>query len=167
MVTHDQEEALSIADRIFVMSDGELMQAGSPRDIYINPANPFVANFIGMTNFINGTVVGASSIDVAGKRISVQCKGLSKGDRIRVAARPEAIEICPKRTKTSFEGKVTDFEFLGSFVRVHVKTSLSPNNHLLVDTPMVKNFNSVISLNSAIHFSLSPKLLNIFENDDA
>ena len=42
MVTHDQEEALSIADRIFVMSDGELMQAGSPRDIYINPANPFV-----------------------------------------------------------------------------------------------------------------------------
>ena len=167
MVTHDQEEALSIADRIFVMNDGEMIQAGSPRDIYINPANPFVANFIGMTNFVDGKVVGASSIDVAGKRIAVQCKGLSKGDQIRVAARPEAIEICPKRTKTSFDGKVTELEFLGSFVRVHIKTSLPPNNYLLVDTPMVENFNSVISLNSTIHFSLSPKLLNIYKNDDA
>ena len=100
MVTHDQEEALSIADRIFVMNDGEMIQAGSPRDIYINPANPFVANFIGMTNFVDGKVVGASSIDVAGKRIAVvQCKGLSKGDQIRVAARPEAMKFAQKEQK--------------------------------------------------------------------
>ena len=162
MVTHDQEEALSIADRIFVMSDGEMMQSGTPRDIYINPANPFVANFIGMTNFFEAKVVGPSSINIGGKRITVQCNAFSKGDEICVAARPEAIEILPKRTKTSCEGTVIDLEFLGSFVRLYIKTSLSSNNYLLADTPMTENFGGSISLNSKINFSFSPKLLNIY-----
>ena len=62
MVTHDQEEALSIADRIFVMDSGKIMQSGTPEDIYANSSNPFVANFIGMTNFIEGQVLDEDSI---------------------------------------------------------------------------------------------------------
>ena len=167
MVTHDQEEALSIADRIFVMNDGVMMQSGAPRDIYINPANAFVANFIGMTNFLDAQVVGPNSINIGGKRITVQCKDFLKGDEICVAARPEAIEILSKATKNSFEGKVVDMEFLGSFVRLHIKTSLSSNNYLLADTPMTENFDNSVSLNANINFALSPKLLNIFKNEAA
>ena len=167
MVTHDQEEALSIADRIFVMNDGVMMQSGTPRDIYINPANAFVANFIGMTNFLDAQVVGPNSINIGGKRITVQCKDFLKGDEICVAARPEAIEILSKATKNSFEGKVVDMEFLGSFVRLHIKTSLSSNNYLLADTPMTENFDNSVSLNAKINFALSSKLLNIFKHEAA
>ena len=167
MVTHDQEEALSIADRIFVMNDGVMMQSGAPRDIYINPANAFVANFIGMTNFLDAEVVGPNSINIGGKRITVQCKDFSKGDEICVAARPEAIEILSKGTKNSFEGKVVDMEFLGSFVRLHIKTSLSSNNYLLADTPMTENFDTSVSLNAKINFTLSSKLLNIYKHEAA
>ena len=167
MVTHDQEEALSIADRIFVMNDGVMMQSGTPRDIYINPANAFVANFIGMTNFLDAQVVGPNSINIGGKRITVQCKDFLKGDEICVAARPEAIEILSNATKNSFEGKVVDMEFLGSFVRLHIKTSLSSNNYLLADTPMTENFDASVSLNAKINFTLSSKLLNIYKHEAA
>ena len=167
MVTHDQEEALSIADRIFVMNDGVMMQSGTPRDIYINPANAFVANFIGMTNFLDAQVVGPNSINIGGKRITVQCKDFLKGDEICVAARPEAIEILSKGTKNSFEGKVVDMEFLGSFVRLYIKSSLSSNNYLLADTPMTENFDKSVSLNAKINFALSSKLLNIFKHEAA
>ena len=167
MVTHDQEEALSIADRIFVMNDGVMMQSGTPRDIYINPANAFVANFIGMTNFLDAQVVGPNRINIGGKRINVQCKDFSEGDKICVAARPEAIEILSRATKNSFEGKVVDMEFLGSFVRLHIKTSLSSNSYLLADTPMTENFDTSVSLNAKINFTLSSKLLNIYKHEAA
>jgi iron(III) transport system ATP-binding protein len=71
MVTHDQEEALSIADRIFVMDSGKIMQSGTPEDIYANSSNPFVANFIGMTNFIEGQVLDEDSIKVDNKQIAI------------------------------------------------------------------------------------------------
>jgi len=70
MVTHDQEEALSIADRIFVMDSGKIMQSGTPEDIYANSSNPFVANFIGMTNFIEGQVLNKDSIKVDNQQIA-------------------------------------------------------------------------------------------------
>ena len=165
MVTHDQEEALSIADRIFVMNEGKIMQSGTPKDIYINPTNPFVANFIGMTNFLDGEVASDKSICIGGKIIKVATKGLLKGDLIRVAARPEAIEISPKKTKDTFEGKIRDLEFLGSFVRLHIETPLITNNHLLADKHIVDGSNLVFALNSKVNFTFSKELLNIYKNE--
>jgi iron(III) transport system ATP-binding protein len=162
MVTHDQEEALSIADRIFVMKDGEMMQSGTPEEIYMNPANPFVANFIGMTNFLQGEIADEKTIKIGGKNISAVCRGFSKGEQIRLAARPEAIQIT-KKNNNAFSGKIVDWEFLGSFVRLHVDTPLMPGEHMLVDKPMLENSDISITLNSEINFTFSSELLNIYK----
>ena len=162
MVTHDQEEALSIADRIFVMNDGEMMQSGTPEEIYMNPKNPFVANFIGMTNFLHGEVTNEKTITVGGKSVSAICKGFSAGDKIRVAARPEAIKIT-RKSKDSFKGKIVDWEFLGSFVRLHIETPLIADTPMLADKPMLDNSDISIKLGSEVNFTFSSEMLNAYK----
>ena len=162
MVTHDQEEALSIADRIFVMDGGEIMQVGSPEDIYRHPASAFVANFIGMTNFLSGTVVNGKKIKLGTHLFPIDTQGFSKGDQIKVAARPEAVKILTTKTNHSFEGKIVELEFLGSFVRLHISTSLSPKGNLLADLAVFEKPKSNISLGSKVNFTFSPDLLSLF-----
>jgi spermidine/putrescine transport system ATP-binding protein len=93
-VTHDQEEALTMSDRIGVMQSGELLQVGDPRTIYTRPANRFVASFIGESNFLQGKLDGDAMILDAGPRLSVE-----KGDnapasgKVTAAIRPEQIRI--------------------------------------------------------------------------
>ena len=98
-VTHDQKEALSMADRIATMGMGEIRQIGDPRTIYNRPADRFVANFIGETNFINGTVAGVGDsviIDTAVGRLQSTIEpdmALKEEDAITCSIRPEAIRI--------------------------------------------------------------------------
>ena len=98
-VTHDQTEAMAIADRIAIMERGVLRQVGSPRDIYERPANAFVAGFMGTTNLLEGTLVGRDADGAlvrtrAGIDIRVaQADGAATGDAVRVSIRPEALEI--------------------------------------------------------------------------
>jgi iron(III) transport system ATP-binding protein len=98
-VTHDQKEALSVADRLAVMRDGAVEQTGSPEDVYRTPANRFVAGFIGEGNFIEGRVegVGQGGVHVAtplGALCSTQAPaGVAAGDRVTVCLRPEAVRF--------------------------------------------------------------------------
>jgi iron(III) transport system ATP-binding protein len=95
-VTHDQKEALSLADRLAVMRDGRIEQIGDPRSVYRNPASRFVADFIGETNWIGGTVApgGTPLVDTELGPIRVGSTGrLAAGDRVSVGFRPEAVEI--------------------------------------------------------------------------
>ncbi|MEQ8229863.1 MAG: putative 2-aminoethylphosphonate ABC transporter ATP-binding protein [Rhodospirillales bacterium] len=128
MVTHDQEEALAMADRIVVMNHGVIEQVGTPEEIYAEPASPFVADFIGTTNFIDGEVQTDARVVVAGH--AIECvgalDGLAPGDKVTVCIRPEDIQVA-----TSGDGgagidvTITDIEFLGSFMRCHVEPTAS------------------------------------------
>lgn len=166
MVTHDQEEALSIADRIFVMKDGRIMQSGSPEEIYANPDNPFVANFIGMTNFLEGVVKGSMQLDIMGKIIAFDCKSFNEGEKVKVAIRPEAIEFTQSsKNEDGFSGNVVEIEFLGSFRRIHIETSLMPNELMIVDKPILEKSKKKIKIGSKLNINISSNFLNIYKKD--
>ena len=96
-VTHDQTEAMAIADRIAIMEKGVLRQVGSPRDIYERPANAFVAGFMGTTNLLEGTLDSAQVVRTrAGLQVRVaRADGAAPGDAVRVSIRPEAMRFNP------------------------------------------------------------------------
>ncbi len=126
-VTHDQEEALSISDRIVVMSRGRMEQVGTPLDIYNAPQTRFVASFVGTLNLLDAQVVDARGgrIKIDGQEIEVgqQLVGAQVGKAVSVAIRPEAITINGKTASLGnhLNGAVDDVSFLGSVVRVRVR----------------------------------------------
>lgn len=92
-VTHDQEEALTMSDRVVVMNNGVIEQIGTPEDIYNEPVNAFVADFIGEANILNGTMVDDCRINILGKELECVDKGFGKNTPVDVVIRPEDIEI--------------------------------------------------------------------------
>ena len=112
-VTHDQEEALTLSDTIVVMSNGRIQQIGTPTDIYNEPANAFVADFIGESNILDGVMEHDCLVRVAGKEIECVDKGFKKNEDVDVVIRPEDIEISRKTEEAQFVGKVTSSIFKG------------------------------------------------------
>ena len=92
-VTHDQEEALAMSDEIFVLSHGEVLQSGSPVDIYDEPINRFVADFIGESNIVDGIMIEDFRVRFAGKEFECVDQGLNSNERVDVVIRPEDLEI--------------------------------------------------------------------------
>lgn len=92
-VTHDQEEALAMSDEIFVINKGKIQQSGTPNDIYDEPINRFVADFIGESNIIQGTMIEDYVVEFAGKRFACVDKGMERNEPIEVVLRPEDLEI--------------------------------------------------------------------------
>jgi putative spermidine/putrescine transport system ATP-binding protein len=124
-VTHDQEEALSISDRIAVMYGGKAEQVGTPFEIYNRPATTFVANFVGTLNVLEGTVADASTgkVRVADQEVALKGRlnGSRIGDTLSLALRPEAIALGPRPGHDSkLAGQISDVHFLGSVIRVRV-----------------------------------------------
>ncbi|WP_378948720.1 ABC transporter ATP-binding protein [Mesorhizobium sp. ANAO-SY3R2] len=124
-VTHDQEEALSMSDRIVVMNEGRADQTGTPFEIYNRPATKFVANFVGTLNVLEGTVSDASSgkVRVNTEEIDLKGKlnGSRSGDTLSLALRPEAISLGRRPgADTNLSGQIADVHFLGSVIRVRV-----------------------------------------------
>ena len=118
-VTHDQSEALSIADRVGVMNSGRLEQVDSPENVYHRPATEFVADFVGAMNRIPGRVGDGDEIQVMGQRLKVNNPGANQpGAAIEALVRPEAIGVVPD---ASGAGEVMQTTFLGSTVRVEIK----------------------------------------------
>ena len=112
-VTHDQEEALTLSDTIVVMSEGEIQQIGTPTDIYNEPANSFVADFIGESNILNGLMVHDCLVDVAGAEIPCVDKGFGENQQVDVVIRPEDIEVSTDTQDAQFVGKITSSIFKG------------------------------------------------------
>jgi spermidine/putrescine transport system ATP-binding protein len=119
-VTHDQEEALSMADRIGVMGDGRLLQVGTPEEIYDAPVDRFVADFIGRSNFLPGTVESADTVCLTnGVRISVASDG-AVGDHVAISLRPERVELAGRGAapegRPALDGTISAVTFLGNSV---------------------------------------------------
>ena len=92
-VTHDQEEALAMSDWIFIMNEGEIVQSGSPTDIYDEPINHFVADFIGESNILNGRMIEDYLVEFNGQQFEAVDGGMRKNEAIEVVIRPEDIEF--------------------------------------------------------------------------
>ena len=122
-VTHDQEEALTMSDRVCVMNNGVIAQIGTPEDIYNEPANAFVADFIGEANIINGTMLEDCKVRILGVDLDCVDKGFEHNKPVDVVIRPEDIEMVdPGEAKLT--GVVEDVIFKG----VHFEISVRCNN---------------------------------------
>ncbi len=111
-VTHDQEEALSMSDRVVVMDNGKIQQVGTPQDIYNEPENAFVADFIGESNILDGVMIDDYLAEFSGKKFECLDKGFAKNESVDIVVRPEDVDIVPLE-KGMLEGIVTSITFLG------------------------------------------------------
>jgi len=121
-VTHDQEEALTLSDTIVVMSEGRIQQIGTPTEIYNEPANAFVADFIGESNILNGTMIQDSLVEFAGHQFECVDKGFGQNVPVDVVIRPEDIYIFEQSEAAQFSGKVTSCTFKGVHYEMMVST---------------------------------------------
>lgn len=124
-VTHDQEEALSISDRIVVMYGGKAEQVGTAFEIYNRPATRFVAGFVGTLNILEGRLAESGKVRVGTGEIALKDKldGARPGDALSLALRPEAITLDRRKgDDVLLAGEIADVQFLGSVIRVRVRT---------------------------------------------
>ena len=111
-VTHDQEEALTMSDRVIVMDSGKIQQIGTPQDIYNEPENAFVADFIGESNILDGKMLKDYYVEFSGNRFDCLDKGFETNELVDVVVRPEDVDIVPVG-KGHLTGVVTSVAFLG------------------------------------------------------
>jgi putative spermidine/putrescine transport system ATP-binding protein len=142
-VTHDQEEALSVSDHVAVMSAGRIEQMGTPSEMYSAPATPFVAEFIGTMNRLEGTVTdgGRGEVDHDGTPLVVDAaRGRTQGERVLVLVRPESLELEATENggaggENVLRGEVITHTFLGPVTRLKI---VGPNAELIADMPTAR-----------------------------
>jgi len=163
-VTHDQEEALTMSDRIAVMSAGKILQVGTPRDIYDRPAERFVADFIGETNFLPGTVVskkpGVATVKFASNAtISAGYpEGFDPSGEVTLVVRPEHADLVPDPAKGTIAGTLSNIVYFGTDTHYHVKLDGGGEDFI------VRHQNS---RSSAVTFETGAKVGIQFEEDAA
>ncbi len=152
MVTHDQEEALSMADRIVVMNHGTVEQVGTPAEIYRAPASLFVADFIGETNKV-ATTYRKGHVTLGTVSLATKMQGVTEGAAVTVAVRPE--DVVPHLSGQAVEGaanllpaRLINMEFLGSYWRCHLQSAILGGQELIA------NF----SINAVRRLDLKPGL---------
>ena len=164
-VTHDQEEALSISDRVAVMYGGKIEQVGAPAEMYGSPATPFVAEFIGTMNRLIATVADEGMIDYNGLQLRVDAaRGLPRGERVLCLVRPEIVDVVPANGPTpesALAGEVISNTFLGSTSRVRV-TDVSGERMFTADISTVRA--AALTVGTLVVASFppdSPRLLSL------
>ena len=137
-VTHDQEEAMTISDRIVVMKKGRVLEEGKPRELYLKPATIFTANFLGEANFMEGKIAnvhgGLSEVEVAGNlTMKVQNASFGVGESVVLAVRPEfvSVEKGERHGVNTMLGRITEIESMGWQVRREIRLD---NENMVVST---------------------------------
>ena len=138
-VTHDQEEALTMSDKIVVMNAGEIQQIGTPTEIYRYPVNEFVANFIGETNIIDGVMQDDDLVVFEDKKFPCRARGFNKNEKVDVVIRPEHLDIVP-RAEGMLKGVVKSQLFKGmhydTVVETRVGTTITVKMQVSQDRPV-------------------------------
>jgi iron(III) transport system ATP-binding protein len=164
MVTHDQEEALTMADRIILMNKGVIEQEGSPQDIYSKPTTAFSANFIGTTNLFKAKKTSSNSIEIHGSIL--ECDDNLKDDVSTVTIRPEDIKISDSENNQNiFTGIVKELEFLGSNIRGHIEVSFKSQTDIIIcnfASEYIQNNN--IQKDTSVNISLQPHAIKIVKD---
>ena len=154
-VTHDQEEALTMSDTIVVMNKGKIQQMGSPEDIYNEPANSFVAKFIGESNIVDGIMLDDFKVEFGGRIFDCVDKGFEKNEAIEVVIRPEDFEMV-KYENGMLKGTVASVIFKG----VHYEIEVKDENH----TWILHNTKHA-EIGSKIGLSLDPESIHIMKKE--
>ncbi len=165
-VTHDQEEALTLSDTIVVMNEGRIQQIGTPTDIYNEPQNEFVADFIGESNILNGTMLGDRRVSFIGHEFDCVDEGFGENVPVDVVVRPEDIYILTRLDGAQFSGTVKSCTFKG----VHYEMFIDTDNGSEI---MVQDYNafevgSTVGLlvkPQDIQVMHKPRLRNTFEGE--
>ena len=139
-VTHDQEEALTMSDKIVVMKDGEIQQVGTPEDIYNEPINEYVANFIGESNIVDGVMTKDYEVMFEDKKFTCVDFGFKPNEKVDVVIRPEDLDIVPK-SQGKLRGIVKSVLFKGVHYEIIVETksgtSITVQMHVSDDRPVI------------------------------
>ncbi|MBP5504517.1 MAG: ABC transporter ATP-binding protein [Bacteroidales bacterium] len=165
-VTHDQEEALTLSDTVVVMNNGVIQQIGSPTDIYNEPVNCFVADFIGESNIFNATMIEDRKVSFMGHEFECVDEGFGENVPVDVVVRPEDIYIMPKTDKGQFDGVVASCIFKGVHYEITVNT---PDGYEL----MIQDYNpfeagmevSMIIKPNDIQVMRKERICNTFEGE--
>jgi len=164
-VTHDQSEAMAISDRIAVMRKGRVLQVGTPQELYMNPQEIFVANFVGEANFLEGYVVSVneneSVLELRGKlRVKVLDKNKSLGEKVVLAIRPEALELEKghKKVENAMLGRIERLRFEGTNIRYEIR--LENEDLVVVTRPTLVG--EWFNVNEKVTVSFSPDKSFVF-----
>lgn len=164
MVTHDQEEALTMADRIVVMNQGVIEQVGTPDEIYRRPATAFVADFVGKMNFFHGTLSDGGRIAFAGMVLNCDdCRNYPSGSAVSVGLRPEEVRVRGVKPDdvNALNVEVEELEFMGAFCRARLGVAG-------VETPLFADFSANLMRDLAVErgqkiwIALPPEALRVF-----
>ncbi len=137
-VTHDQEEALSMSDTVVVMANGQIQQIGTPEDIYNEPENAFVADFIGESNILDGVMLEDFKVKFSNHIFTCVDKGFEKGEKVDIVVRPEDVDVVAI-DKGMITGIVSSVTFKGDYYEIIVdvggfKWMLETSDHVAPDT---------------------------------
>ncbi len=159
-VTHDQEEALTMSDRVVVMNDGVIQQVGVPKKIYDEPSNAFVANFIGESNILSGIMISDYNVSFCGEKFRCLDKGFDKNEQVDLVIRPEDIEVSDEG---QLEGKVIDVVFKGTFYQMEI---VSGDYEFTVQSTVGRSVGETVKLGiapNAIHIMKKLRTVNSFK----
>ncbi len=169
-VTHDQAEAMSISDRIAVMKKGEIVQVGTPQELYMNPKSLFVAHFIGESNFLEGSVAAITNGELVielrgGAKVHAFGKGLAKDERAIVVIRPEVLTVEKKTNqgKNMLRGMVEKITFEGTFIRYVIR--LESEDVVVVIKPSLTE--KWFDVGARITLSFEPEKAHVFPYPEA
>jgi iron(III) transport system ATP-binding protein len=169
-VTHDQAEAMSISDRIAVMKKGKIIQVGTPQELYMKPASLFVANFIGESNFLEGSVADVTNGELiielrGGAKVYAFGNGLAKDERAIVVIRPEVLTV-EKKTyegKNVLRGAVEKITFEGTFIRYVIRLE-SEDIVVVIKPSMTERW---FDIGASITLSFEPEKAHVFSYPEA
>jgi iron(III) transport system ATP-binding protein len=168
-VTHDQVEALSMSERIAVMNGGKIVQEGSPREIYHDPANEFVAGFIGSTNLLKGRLgardesTGLTAVETAAGTIAASVDGIDAGESVMVSIRPE--DVIVHRGDRHATSPAPSVNFLAGTVEIGLFVGISVEYHLRIEGEVIQaRVSSRIDLQpgDATRVELPPDAIHVF-----
>jgi ABC-type Fe3+/spermidine/putrescine transport system ATPase subunit len=166
-VTHDQEEAMTISDRIIVMRKGRIEQIGSPEELYSNPRTPFIANFIGESNFFDGSILRMnkenSMIEIRGGLIlETKTEKYHEGERVVIAIRPEHISLEPYTPAdiNLLPGKIERILFFGWIIKYDVR--LINNDLVTVRVPMEEIGKRKFNVGDKVSIRINPMKIHVF-----
>ncbi|MCA6586246.1 MAG: putative 2-aminoethylphosphonate ABC transporter ATP-binding protein [Pseudanabaena sp.] len=167
MVTHDQEEALTMSDRVVVMDKGVIAQVGTPRVVYQSPKTPFVANFIGATNLLTGEVVSSTQVRCGNIVLEAKIEDLEINSQIAIAIRPEAIHILDGSEQNEnlpnvISADIEGIEFLGSVYHLTLRPDGNAKVAMIIEISIYKARQIDLNLGTTLKIQLPANELQIF-----
>jgi iron(III) transport system ATP-binding protein len=166
MVTHDQEEALSMSDRVVVMNQGRIEQIGTPLEVYEQPTTPFVADFLGKVNVLKATCIGAGRYRVGSVELSTRVNGIDSGASVRLYLRPEDRLLADsgpvEQLPNAVRGRVEHVDFLGTYCLAAMDVEGFEGQRLLVYFSLNQALEMGVREGASIPFALRGERVRVF-----